>query len=123
MSETFRKRLWFLLLILAASLPAVGCFPVKCPEMQTFASRGYEDPLLIQIPRLAPDDPANRGSAEALTRLPGIGTVIAGALVQERETNGIFHYPEDLAAVKGIGEKKLEQIRPFLTVLSDESEE
>jgi competence ComEA-like helix-hairpin-helix protein len=44
-------------------------------------------------------------SAEELQALYGIGPSLAQTIVEERETNGAFHYPEDLLNVKGIGEK------------------
>ena len=31
-------------------------------------------------------------------------------MIEERERNGPFHYPEDLLSVKGIGTGKLEKI-------------
>ena len=57
----------------------------------------------------------NDATAEALCALPGVGMVQAEAIIAEREANGRFVFPQDLLAVKGIGEKKLagllEQIR------------
>ena len=65
----------------------------------------------------------NTGDLYELTELPGVGETIAGMILDERETNGLFVYPEDLLAVKGIGPKKLEAIRPYLITVTDESEE
>ncbi len=61
----------------------------------------------------------NFGDAEELARLPGIGDYTAQAILEERETNGLFHYAEDLMAVKGIGPSRLAKIRPLLD-LSEE---
>ena len=55
--------------------------------------------------------------------MPGIGETIACLIIEEREENGYFQYPEDLTAVKGIGIKKMEQIRPLLLMETVESEE
>ena len=52
----------------------------------------------------------NRGTAEKLTQLTGVGPSLAQEIIAEREMNGNFHYPEDLINVKGIGEKTLEKM-------------
>ena len=49
----------------------------------------------------------NRATAEELCALKGIGPKLSQAIVEERQANGPFRLPEDLVAVKGIGEKKL----------------
>ena len=56
----------------------------------------------------------NSADAEALTLLTGVGPKLAEAIVAERERSGPFRYPEDMLAVKGIGEKKLEGFRAQL---------
>ena len=63
----------------------------------------------------------NEAGAEELTGLPGIGETLAQAIIDEREKNGPFRYPEDLMAARGIGRAKYEQIRPYLDF--DEEEE
>ena len=56
----------------------------------------------------------NTATAEELEALPGISARIAAAIVAEREAHGPFRLPEDIMAVSGIGEKKLEAILPFI---------
>ena len=58
----------------------------------------------------------NRADAETLCHLPGIGEKTAAAIIEEREKNGAFFLPEDLLAVRGIGPKKLEKIRPSICI-------
>ena len=58
----------------------------------------------------------NTATAKDLQVLPGIGPKIADRIVKYREKNGPFSSVDDLKAVKGIGDKKLEKIRPFLKV-------
>lgn len=53
----------------------------------------------------------NHGSLQELDELYSVGSTLAQAIVDERETNGQFSYPEDLINVKGIGEKTLEKMR------------
>jgi len=56
----------------------------------------------------------NEADAETLCGLPGIGPVLAARIIQEREQNGPFSYPEDLMAVKGIGQKTLDKLRELI---------
>jgi competence protein ComEA len=66
----------------------------------------------------SPDAPVDLNSAtiEALTTVPGIGKAIAGRIVAWREEHGPFRRVEDLMKVKGIGEKTLEKLRPYVKV-------
>ena len=57
----------------------------------------------------------NRASAEELESLPGIGPVLAEAIVHYRNTRP-FESVEELTHVRGIGPKRLEAIRPLVTV-------
>lgn len=58
----------------------------------------------------------NRATAADLDQLPGVGPVLARRMVDYRKSVGRFHAIEDLRAVKGIGRKKLERLKPFVTV-------
>ena len=49
-------------------------------------------------------------------QLPGIGSVLARRIVEEREQNGPFRDVGDLARVRGIGPKRIEAMRPFIRV-------
>ena len=39
---------------------------------------------------------------------------MAERIIAEREAHGDYYYPEDLLAVKGIGAKTLQRMRPLL---------
>lgn len=56
----------------------------------------------------------NTASASELERLPGIGPVTARKIVEYRQAHGGFSSIDELMAVKGIGPKKLAEVRPFL---------
>jgi competence protein ComEA len=58
----------------------------------------------------------NQAGAAQLTGLPGIGEKTAQAILEYRRKQGGFKDARELLNVKGIGEKKLEKIRPFLVI-------
>jgi competence protein ComEA len=58
----------------------------------------------------------NTADAAALTKIPGIGPATAQRILEWREQNGPFRQVEDLMKVKGIGEKSLEKLRPYVKV-------
>ena len=58
----------------------------------------------------------NRAGLEELETLPGVGPAIAQRILDEREENGLFHYPEDLLTVRSIGIKTLEKIRSWISM-------
>jgi competence protein ComEA len=58
----------------------------------------------------------NRATAEELQGLPGIGPVLAQRVVDQRTTHGPFHTVDDLRDVKGIGKKRMDQLRPLVMV-------
>lgn len=57
----------------------------------------------------------NEASARDLAFLPGIGQTIAQRIVDYREANGPYGELTDLLNVEGIGEKRLEQMLPYIT--------
>ena len=56
----------------------------------------------------------NRATQEDLILLPGIGQKRARQIVESREAEGPYSEPGDLVRIKGIGEKTVERIRPWL---------
>jgi len=58
----------------------------------------------------------NSATQEELELLPGIGEVTALKIIDYRQTKGPFKKIEDIMDVSGIGEKKFEQIKPFVTL-------
>src|ERR1700676_3433814 len=58
----------------------------------------------------------NSASSEELQQVPGIGPVTADKILQMRKSYGAFKSVDDLLAVRGIGKKRLEKMRKYLTV-------
>ncbi|GIV10127.1 MAG: hypothetical protein KatS3mg019_2218 [Fimbriimonadales bacterium] len=58
----------------------------------------------------------NTASAEQLEAIPGIGPVLAQRIVDHRRANGRFNSVDELLEVSGIGQKRLENMRSYVTV-------
>ena len=65
-------------------------------------------------PRLVGAINVNMATAEELQLLPGIGEARARAVIALRKQRGGFESVDELTLVKGIGDKALEQMRPFV---------
>jgi competence ComEA-like helix-hairpin-helix protein len=59
----------------------------------------------------------NRASQEDFERLPGIGPVLAGRIIEYREARGGFQHIEQLRRVKGVGSKTFERIRALVSIV------
>ncbi len=60
----------------------------------------------------------NTATVEELQQLPEIGPTTAKAIVRFRQKSGPFRRVEDLLAVRGITRRRLEKLRPYVTVQS-----
>jgi competence protein ComEA len=79
---------------------------------------------LDELPRRSVEYQVDINTAEwpELVVLPGIGPKLAQAIVQSRREKGPFRTIDDLRRVRGIGEKKLEQMRPYLLPIGSEQD-
>ncbi len=75
---------------------------------------GTAEPIRINI---------NTASSQDLQKLPGIGPAYAQRIIEWREENGLFTSPEQLLEIRGIGERRLEQIRPLIILSEDETDD
>ena len=73
---------------------------------------------MLAVSAAQPEEPININTAtvEELTELSGIGSTIAGRIVEWREENGPFSSTEELMNITGIGENTYEKIRQHVTV-------
>ena len=112
------------LLCLAAVLPGLGRAAVRLPAQAQFTASSDDIPeRLAPMPAQAPAEgliPINTAGADQLVLLPGIGPVMAGRIIEERDRNGAFRLPEDLLSVRGIGASTLEKILPLITLQEPE---
>jgi competence ComEA-like helix-hairpin-helix protein len=58
----------------------------------------------------------NTASSEELQLVPGIGPATADKILKMRKSYGPFKSVDDLLAIRGLGPKRLEKMRKFLTV-------
>lgn len=58
----------------------------------------------------------NTAGSDQLQQVPGIGPMTAQKILQMRKSYGAFKSVNDLEAIRGIGPKRLEKMRKYLTV-------
>jgi len=96
--------------------------PAAAPPARDGAAVTVADSGMNSPPDSAPPAPPaevldrNRARAEDLERLPGVGPVLARRIAAHREQYGPFRSVDELLAVRGIGERLLERLRPRLRV-------
>ena len=109
--------------MLAATVVAV--LWIGWPASKDTPSQAVPDqPMKVQatpgpasVPAKAPSKiDLNRASVDELTMLPGVGPVLAQRMVEWRKAHGRYRSVDDLQEVKGIGKKRMEQLRPLVTV-------
>ncbi len=75
----------------------------KRPKKSKKSKKTYSFPIAI-----------NSASLEELCALDGVGPKLAESIIAVREKNGPFQTGPDLKKVKGIGDKKLKNLLPYV---------
>lgn len=134
--ERHRGCLLLSLIVLIGNIAATGLraveadLPVSPARDQIFSTTGSAaDPLLRTAVDASGRPPfrvrqkyllgyrvdINRAGVRELSGIPGISDEIATAWIAERSRIGEFRRPRELLRVRGIKEKRLKKILPFLT--------
>ena len=64
----------------------------------------------------APPVDLNRATQRQLDGLPGVGSVLAGRIIEYRQRKGGFRSVSELKAVSGIGKKRYAALKDLVTV-------
>lgn len=112
-----RARAAILCLALA---PALTSACAKLPRRPRVADAGATASRPTQSATGAPGSSRlvniNRATGEELARLPGVGEGIAARIIEHRERHGAFRRVEHLLMVRGISERRFEELRALVTV-------
>ena len=73
-------------------------------------------PASSSAPRPVGPVDLNAATVEQFDALPGVGPVMAAAIVAWRQANGKFTSVDQLGEVDGIGPARLERLRPLVRV-------
>ena len=106
---------------MAAGAAMLLCFVQRSTAMTVPDSLPWESAAEVRIAEGAVN--INTAGLEELMTLPGVGEVRARAILDDREANGPFVYPEDLIRVKGIGEGILTGLLDQITTGGQENAE
>lgn len=98
------------LTILACTSPQPKLYTLSQPIAQT----GPQHLLLGQKIDI------NTATATTLEALPGVGPSLASAIVTDRTQHGPFHSVADLNRVRGVGDKLLAKLAPYVRATSKE---
>jgi competence protein ComEA len=101
------------------AVPRLGASPAArngSTDTQTTPAMAGGSSLTAPPPSAGAKININSATAKELETLPGIGEVLAGRIVADRQANGPFKKADDLMRVPGIKEGLMSQLRDLVTV-------
>jgi competence protein ComEA len=105
------------IIVAALSLVALARVPaVSGPSVQLRAARPTASAEGVQRLRDQQRLDLNRAGVGDLLLLPGVGPKLAARILEERDRRAGFAHVDQLAEVKGVGPKKLAQLRELVSV-------
>lgn len=120
MKGTAGKTEKLLLAVTAAFLLLVSALFLRTRAVRQSAAWTVETQYRASASQVAPVSAAkcniNTAPAEELERLPGIGEVLAGRIVEYRALHGDFSAIEEIQDVSGIGPAKFSALADEITV-------
>lgn len=96
--------------------PTGPAYYLRSPRQVTRTYGQTPSPAIVSQETGEPTVRVNLAAVDELITIPGVGPVLAQAIIDERITHGFFYYPEDLLCVKGIGEKTLDKLLPYMNL-------
>ena len=112
MTKQMQRRTVIVLALIAAAAAVCVCIfclgrtPPRAPVGRTPALSDRTAAARLEL---------NAATADELECLPGVGPVLAEAIVDRRAELGAFRTEEDVLSVPGIGAATYEKIAPYIT--------
>lgn len=119
-----RKIIIFVLLILSLGL-GLSWIKKKMPRIAENVIYLQEENKTKDLTLIKPEKKIEKGQEivcinsaqeKELCQIYGIGPVLAGRILDYRQKNGLFKEKEELLKIKGIGPKKLEKIKEYISL-------
>ena len=105
-------------ILVCSALSRVTPTPKPTPVAKPVAARSEQAKSLRDGLAIDP----NHATAGDLDLLPGVGPSVAARIIEARTKSGPFRDANDLLRVRGIGEKTLQKLKPFLRFESEQIE-
>lgn len=124
MSDSFKRLTGLFLTVFSIILCCIPSITGSTGNRFTFISEKERYIKISSIQNISQGSiHVNTADSEQLKDLPGIGETKSSLIIEERNANGLFYYPEDLESVRGIGPVLIKKIRDMINLKVHEGEE